>query len=189
MLYFFQLWLLNLFWNSNFFALDCISAFKVASFRPKRKSLSNTYHKQFLSVSTSPTGLHANMDEGNTVDDFMSTVLFIECGFGNDSHGQNATKAAVRACRNAIEFNSIPSVRMLVPGGYDNLKLVVHLAVPEKYQEGLDLEQCANVFPYGNVKFVLQNGGMVAPSGVAIEKLGDKNDDMVVVCCSVMVGY
>ena len=42
-------------------------------------------------------------------------TLFVECGFGNDSHGQNATKAAVRACRNAIEFNSIPSIGALVP--------------------------------------------------------------------------
>lgn len=29
---------------------------------------------------------------------------------------------------------------------------------------------------------------MVAPSGIAIEKLGDEGDDMVVVCASVIVG-
>ena len=58
-------------------------------------------------------------------------VLFVECGFGNDSHGQSSTKAAVRACRNAIEFNSIPSIKRLVPGGYDALKLDVILAIPK----------------------------------------------------------
>ena len=42
-------------------------------------------------------------------------ALFAECGFGADQHGQDATKAAVRACRNAIEFNSVPSVRAVVP--------------------------------------------------------------------------
>ena len=42
-------------------------------------------------------------------------VFFIEVGFGNDSHGQSSTKAAVRACRNAIEFNSIPSIKRLIP--------------------------------------------------------------------------
>jgi hypothetical protein len=46
----------------------------------------------------------------------MKQVLFIESGFGADQHGQNATKAAVRACRNAIEFNSIPSISALLPG-------------------------------------------------------------------------
>jgi len=28
---------------------------------------------------------------------------------------QSSTKAAVRACRNAIEFNSIPSIKRLIP--------------------------------------------------------------------------
>ena len=49
-------------------------------------------------------------------------------GLSIGGHGQNATKAAVRACRNAIEFNSIPSIGKLVPGGYDNMRLAVELA-------------------------------------------------------------
>ena len=51
------------------------------------------------------------------------------------------------------------------------------------------MDAVANVFPYGLVKFTVQDGGMVAPSGIAIDSLGDKNDDMVVVCASVTVGY
>lgn len=77
----------------------------------------------------------------------MTQILFVECGFGNDQHGQNATKAAVRACRNAIEFNSIPSVRNLVPGGRDNMKLLIQLASPEP--ESIDVNQIKAVFPYG----------------------------------------
>mmetsp|Transcript_21775 Transcript_21775/g.53997 ORF Transcript_21775/g.53997 Transcript_21775/m.53997 type:complete len:203 (+) Transcript_21775:78-686(+) len=119
----------------------------------------------------------------------VETVLFVECGFGNDSHGQSATKAAVRACRNAIEFNSIPSVARLVPNGYDGLKLDVLVAVPAKYKESLDLSKVEEVFPYGSIRFQIQDGGMVAPSGIAIDSLGDKNDDMVVVCVAVSVGY
>ena len=118
-------------------------------------------------------------------------IFFIEIGFGNDSHGQSSTKAAIRACRNAIEFNSIPSIQRLIPngGGYDALKLDVLLAVPPKYKEELDLDRVKQVFPYGHVRFEVQDGGMVAPSGIAIEKLGDIGDDMVVVCASVTVGY
>ncbi len=110
-------------------------------------------------------------------------------GFGNDSHGQNVNKAAIRACRNAIEFNSIPSINRHVPGGYDNLKLDVLLAIPPKYQSSLDLSKVQEVFPYGSIRFQIQDGGMVAPSGIAIERLGDTNDDMIVVCCSVTVGH
>ncbi len=119
----------------------------------------------------------------------LSKTLFVELGFGNDSHGQNPTKASVRAARNAIEFNSIPSASTLIPGGYSNMKLDVRLAVPGKYQHGLDLGAIRDVFPYGEVRIEVVDGGMIAPSGIAIEELGDKNDDMIVVCCSVSVGY
>jgi uncharacterized protein (TIGR02058 family) len=63
------------------------------------------------------------------------------------------------------------------------------LAVPPKYKDSLDLTKVQGVFPYGSVRFQIQDGGMIAPSGIAIDELGDKNDDMVVVCCSVSVGY
>ena len=95
----------------------------------------------------------------------------------------------MRACRNAIEFNSIPSVARLVPNGYDGLKLDVLLAVPAKYKESLDLSKVEEVFPYGSIRFQIQDGGMVAPSGIAIDSLGDKNEDMVIVCVAVSVGY
>lgn len=122
---------------------------------------------------------------------FLQNVLFVECGFGNDSHGQSATKAAVRACHNAIESNSIPSVSEIVPGGYDGLKLSVILGVPQEYQDGLNLEEVKKVFPYGQVEIIVRHGGLVAPSGIAIDALGDQNgnDDMIIVCAAVTVGY
>lgn len=118
----------------------------------------------------------------------VPNILLVECGFGNDSHGQNATKAAMRACRNAIEFNSL-SIKKMVPGGYDAMKLNVILGVPAKYQETLDLDNVSKVFPYGELKFIIQDGGLVAPSGRIIESLGDKNDDMLIVCAAIQVGY
>ena len=69
------------------------------------------------------------------------------------------------------------------------MKLNVILGVPLKYQKSLDLDQIANVFPYGEVKFIVQDGGLVAPSGRIIESLGDKSDDMVIVCAAIQVGY
>ena len=80
-------------------------------------------------------------------------------------------------------------MQKLVPNGYDGLKLDVELAVPPKYKHTLDLNQVKDVFPYGSVKFQLQDGGMIASSGIAIDTLGDANEDMVIVCCAVKVGY
>ncbi|KAA6428050.1 MAG: hypothetical protein FRX49_02711, partial [Trebouxia sp. A1-2] len=94
-------------------------------------------------------------------------ILFVESGFGCDQHGQNATKAVVRACRNAIEFNSIPSVERLVPGGRNGLKLKIKIGTP----------------------FPLVDGGLCCNSGVAIPELGDKNDDMLIAVAAVTVGF
>ena len=52
----------------------------------------------------------------------------LQVGFGSDQHGQDATKAAIKACRSAIEFNSIPSINQIVPGGYDVMKVVCVMA-------------------------------------------------------------
>lgn len=114
-------------------------------------------------------------------------VLFIETGFGCDQHGQNPTKAAVRAARNAIEFNSIPCVNAVVPGGYANMLLRVQVAAPDHGR--IDASEVAKVFPYGKVVVELQEGGMRASSGVEIEALGDRGDDMLIAVCVVTVGY
>lgn len=69
------------------------------------------------------------------------------------------------------------------------MKLDVLLAVPEAYSADLDLEVIRKCFPYGKVNFQLQSGGMIAQSGKAIASMGDKNEDMIVVCTAVTVGY
>lgn len=95
----------------------------------------------------------------------------------------------VRACRNAIEFNQLPSIGEIVPGGRDGMKLDVLVAVPPQYQEMLDVSAVKKCFPYGQVRVQIQDGGMVANHGKMIESLGDKNNDMVIVCVAVTVGY
>ena len=70
------------------------------------------------------------------------------------------------------------------------MKLDVLLAVPEPYVDDLDLEVVRTCFPYGQVRFQIQRGGgMLAQSGKAIASMGDKNEDMIVVCTAVTVGH
>jgi uncharacterized protein (TIGR02058 family) len=142
-----------------------------------------------LAFQRSRTAVKWEATNPATEDPHVTKILFVECGFGADAHGQNSTKAAVRACRNAIEFNQIPSISDIVPGGRDNMKLDVLLAVPLTYQDGLDLNVIRACFPYGQVRFQIQDGGMVATNGKAIASMGDKNEDMVIVCTAVTVGY
>mmetsp|Transcript_5927 Transcript_5927/g.10367 ORF Transcript_5927/g.10367 Transcript_5927/m.10367 type:complete len:187 (+) Transcript_5927:61-621(+) len=156
----------------------------------------------FISPSSKKGGItrsdgvcsHLTKCQATTNDEYtkfegMENVLFIEVGFGNDQHGQNPTKAVVRACRNAIEFNSIPSIRRIVPGGYENMKLRIQIAVPVEPEE-IDESQIKAVFPYGQILPIeYQKGGMLASSGVALEAMGDTNDQMIIAIACVTVGY
>lgn len=126
-------------------------------------------------------------DSNSFVASDLKQVLFVEAGSGADQHGQNATKAAVRACRNAIEFNSLPAIRQLVPGGYEGLKLLVKIGVPD--HNSVDVEAVKAVFPYGRVYLELVDGGLRASSGIAIPELGDKGDDWFIAVAAVTVGY
>ena len=75
-------------------------------------------------------GLGARLPKDNN--SRITNLLFVQLGFGVDQHGnddrngnggsgEGATKAAVRAVRNAIEFNSIPGVIEAVPGGREEM--------------------------------------------------------------------
>lgn len=117
----------------------------------------------------------------------MKQVMFVELGMGVDLHGQDVTKAAVRAVRNAIERNSMPGMRALVNGDTDKMRVHVRLAVPAD-AESLDLETVRAVFPYGDVTFEVMPGGMLAPSGIFLADKNDRNEMIYVVNAAVSVG-
>ncbi|HZG56295.1 Lin0512 family protein [Paenibacillus sp.] len=119
----------------------------------------------------------------------MEKVMFIELGMGVDLHGQDVTKAAVRAVQNAIHRNSMPGIRSVLPdGSLDRMKVRVRLAVPAD-REGLDLEAVRAELPYGEVSFDVVDGGMLTSSGIVLTDKADKNDLIYVVVASVEVGY
>lgn len=115
--------------------------------------------------------------------------MFIETGMGIDVHGQDITKAAVRAVKNAIHYNSMPGLRSVLPGNdLNNMRVNVRLAVPCD-KEKLDIEAVKNTLPFGIVTVEVVDGGMLTTSGVVLEEKGDKNDLMYIVIAAVEVGY
>lgn len=144
--------------------------------------------KKFLSsVKTLRLSTNNDINDGSN-ELTMTKVFFIESGFGCDQHGQNATKAAMRACRNAIEFNSLPAIRDIIPGGKQNMVLRVQIAVPDPH--AVDHAAIATVFPYGILlPLEIKEGGMRASSGIALPELGDRNDQMYIAIAVVEVGY
>ncbi|MCQ6557801.1 Lin0512 family protein [Paenibacillus mendelii] len=119
----------------------------------------------------------------------MEQLFFVQLGMGTDLHGQNVTKAAVRAVQNAIHHNSMPGLPSVLPeGSLDRMKVNVKLAVPCD-RERLDLDAIRAVLPYGSVTIEVVDGGMLTTSGIVLEDKQDRNDLIYVVIASVEVGY
>lgn len=119
----------------------------------------------------------------------MDKLMFVEIGMGVDLHGQNVTKAAVRAVQNAIHHNSMPGLRSVLPqNDLKNMKVHVRLAVPAD-KEKLDFSIVQAELPYGQVSFEVVEGGMLTSSGVVLADKDDRNDQAYVVIASVEVGY
>ncbi|GIP31948.1 Lin0512 family protein [Paenibacillus sp. J2TS4] len=119
----------------------------------------------------------------------MERLFFIELGMGADLHGQNVTKAAVRAVKNAIHHNSMPGLRSVLPDhDLNRMKVRVKLAVPCDVEQ-LDVEQVKAVIPYGEVTVEVMDGGMITTSGIVLPDKDDRNDLIYVVNASVEVGY
>jgi len=141
---------------------------------------------------------------------FPQNLFFVQLGHGVDQHGDNdATKAAIRAVRNAVEFNSIPGVISHIPGGRPNMLVHVKLGVPAERTTVSDDEstsassrshldkpmpidhlQVAKVFPYGKLlPFEVVVGGLSFHTGRVVEELGDTGDVGICVTACVSIGY
>ena len=125
----------------------------------------------------------------------FTEVILIETGVGTDQHGQDLTKACVRACKDAISFNSIPSLERLVPGGAGCALLRVQLAVPfekDGSPPAINLDQVAECFAYGKLLPIeVSSGGARFESMCSVPTLGDTADDAswVYAIACVTVGY
>lgn len=139
----------------------------------------------------------------------MTNLLFAQTGFGVDQHGggADATKAAVRAVRNAIEFNAIPAAVTAVPGGRSEMLVHVKIGAPPVDERGgtgngdgdgggvleplpVDVSHVAKVFPYGRLLPVeVVVGGLSFPTGRIVRELGDTNDAAVCCAACVSIGY
>lgn len=119
----------------------------------------------------------------------MEQILFIQTGSGIDVHGQNVTKASVRAVEDAVLTNSMPGIEKSLPGeDIDNMKVNVRLAVPLD-RDKLDNEQVKEAVPYGSVTVDVTDGGMATSSGIMLDKENDENDLMYIVNAAIEVGY
>ena len=113
----------------------------------------------------------------------------IEYGLGIDLHGQDATKAAVKAIQDAVRHVSLPGMRQ-VAGVADldgQVFVEILLGVPAGMEGGVDVERVKAALPFGQRSVKIVPGGLLASSGVAVPSMGDSSDQAVLVVASVAV--
>jgi len=92
--------------------------------------------------------------------------IFLEIGSGNDLHGGDYTKAAVRAVEDAIHHSSLTLIRTLK---IDPRTMIVEVTIGVQRPEQVDPARVKAALPYGQVKVSVVKGGLDVPD----ESTGD----------------
>ena len=119
----------------------------------------------------------------------MIKKFIVQIGFGVDQHGHNmdATKAAIKAVKNAISNNCLIGIRDIV-GINDPSKMIVEVHIAKPRETTINEKKVLRAIPFGNKSIKVSEGGMLA-KGICIEELGDINDYIIVVNAAVTVSF
>lgn len=102
--------------------------------------------------------------------------MVLEIGMGNDLHGGDYTKAAIRAVQDAIHHSSLTMLRSLeiVP---DDMHVEVTVGVQDP--AAVDIKAVAKTLPYGQVTTNAVSGGQDVPT--------ETGDDRAVIATAAII--
>lgn len=103
--------------------------------------------------------------------------VILEMGTGNDLHGGDYTKAAIRAVEDAIHHSSLTFVRTL---GVDRDNVRVDVTIGVQRPDEVDAARVGAVLPMGEVTVNVVEGGLDIPDE-------DANDIAVIASAAVAV--
>ncbi len=90
--------------------------------------------------------------------------IITEFGSGNDLHGGDYTKAAVRAVQDAIHHSSLSLIRTL---GVDSRAMQVEVTIGVQQPERVDAQAVKAALPHGEVAVKIVKGGLDVPDETA----------------------
>ena len=105
------------------------------------------------------------------------TRVILEMGTGNDLHGSDYTKAALRAVQDALHHSSLSFIRSLK---IDKTKLDVEVTIGVQRPEQVDLDKVKASLPIGNVTVRAVKGGLDVPDP-------ENNDPAVIASAAIAV--
>jgi uncharacterized protein (TIGR02058 family) len=103
--------------------------------------------------------------------------VILELGTGNDLHGSDYTKAALRAVQDALHHSSLSFVRSLK---IDRSKIDVEVTIGVQRPERVDIEKVRTSLPLGNVTVRAVKGGLDVPDP-------ESNDPAVIASAAIAV--
>ena len=86
--------------------------------------------------------------------------VILELGSGNDLHGGDYTKAAIRAVQDAIHHSSLSIIRSL---GLDSRRMLVKVTIGVQRPDKVDAEAVRATLPHGQVSVLVVKGGLDVP--------------------------
>ena len=104
--------------------------------------------------------------------------VILELGTGNDLHGGDYTKAALRAVQDALHHSSLTMLRALKVNSKTNMFVNVTIGVQQP--DKVDLEKVKASLPYGIVTVKAVKGGLDIPDP-------ENNDPAVIASAAVCV--
>ena len=105
------------------------------------------------------------------------TRVILELGSGNDLHGCDYTKAALRAVEDALHHSSLSFIRSLK---IDRSKVDVEVTIGVQRPEQVDIETVKRSLPLGNVSVKAVKGGLDVPDP-------ESNDPAVIASAAIAV--
>jgi uncharacterized protein (TIGR02058 family) len=105
------------------------------------------------------------------------TRVILELGSGNDLHGCDYTKAALRAIEDALHHSSLSFIRSLK---IDRSKVDVEVTIGVQRPERVDIEAVKKSLPLGNISVKAVKGGLDVPDP-------ESNDPAVIASAAIAV--
>ena len=105
------------------------------------------------------------------------TRIILELGSGNDLHGCDYTKAALRAVEDALHHSSLSFIRSLK---IDRSKVDVEVTIGVQRPEQVDIETVKRSLPLGNASVTAVKGGLDVPDP-------ESNDPAVIASAAIAV--
>lgn len=105
--------------------------------------------------------------------------IILEMGSGNDLHGMDYTKAAIRAVEDALHHSSIV---LFSSTGLDREQMRIEVTIGVQDPDAVDVDRVAAVLPFGSVVVKTEIGGLDVPDP-------QRNNHIVIAQAAIAVRY